>query len=369
MRASLPTALLLVLMLLSDAGRAQAREGALAASAQSEAWNAYPESVTAPSSTLEQTEAPFEPNRYPGESAASALPEGHPGDAAAAEAPAPRDEFLVPVEFPESPALVPVAAEALPSESLGHSEAAVPDSSTPSWGEALPSHPPGHSEAAVPDSSPHSVEDSAVDSTPAHFPAEESAVLPGHSAMEESSDASSRPGLLPPSSAPRYSAHLAPEPLAVPLLRSVLDVAGASAVTLGSAVMVEALVGTRCLRETDRMCILTSFLVTFLSVAGTAPVGAWAVGSLLGGEGKLWAAYMGAAIGMGLGVIGTMPTMAFGNGVILGVAGPIGAVVGAAIGYEVSHRRARRASPGPRMTPMLGATPRGDLVGGMMGSF
>jgi hypothetical protein len=162
----------------------------------------------------------------------------------------------------------------------------------------------------------------------------------------------------------------------VPLVRSLLDLAGATALTLSSAVAMDALVGTRCFRDTERMCILTSFLVTMLSVSATAPVGAWAVGSLLGGEGKLWAAYMGAAMGMGLGVIGTMPTMAFGSGVVLAVAGPIGAVVGAVIGYEVSHRRvvrgASRLTQRPaslRVSPLVATTQGGGLLGGMMGTF
>ena len=57
-------------------------------------------------------------------------------------------------------------------------------------------------------------------------------------------------------------------------------------------------------------------------------------------------------------------------------AGPFGRMLGAAIGYEVSHRMSLRPSrlssaraSAPRMTPMLSATPRGSLVGGMMGSF
>lgn len=181
--------------------------------------------------------------------------------------------------------------------------------------------------------------------------------------------------LLPAPDVTGPSVHLTPEPLAVPLLRSLMDLAGASALTLSTAVAMDALVGTRCLREAERMCILTSFLVTMLSVSGTAPVGAWAVGSLLGGEGDLWAAYMGAALGMGLGVIGTMPTLAFGSGVILGVAGPIGAIVGAVIGYEISHRRAVRGASrlserrGVTVAPLVATTQGGSLLGGMAGTF
>ncbi|MCY1020280.1 hypothetical protein [Pyxidicoccus sp. MSG2] len=216
--------------------------------------------------------------------------------------------------------------------------------------------------------------DTAMDAAPARDigPASEPPAPEGDFSREASSPLS----LIPSPSASGPSPRLTPEPLAVPLVRSLLDLAGASALTLSSAVAMDALVGTRCFRDTERMCILTSFLVTMLSVSATAPVGAWAVGSLLGGEGKLWAAYLGAAMGMGLGVIGTMPTIAFGSGVILAVAGPIGAAVGAVIGYEVSHRSVVRGASrfaqrpaGLRVSPLVATTQGGSLLGGMMGTF
>jgi hypothetical protein len=238
--------------------------------------------------------------------------------------------------------------------------------------------PAGDDFAPMPESPPAPLPALTGDAPPMPIPhtSEDAPAEPMGRATEGMTDASTGPRLLPAEPASRLSPRLMPEPLAVPLLRSVLDVAGASAVTLGGAVLMELITGTRCLRTQERMCILTSFLVTMLSISATAPVGAWAVGSLLGGEGKLWAAYLGSAMGMGLGVVGTMPTIAFTNGVVLAVAGPIGAVLGAAIGYEISHRLSRRKASlfaerpsGVRMTPMLGATQGGSLVGGLAGSF
>jgi hypothetical protein len=278
------------------------------------AWNAYPESTPAPAP---DASAPFEPIDFPGQTATSDAPLG---DSARVEPSAPLGD----------------STREEPSAPLGD----------PTWEE--PSTP-------------------LSDSTRAETSAPQG---------DFSREASSPLRLLPAPDAAGPSARLTPEPLAVPLVRSLLDLAGATALTLSSAVAMDALVGTRCFRDTERMCILTSFLVTMLSVSATAPVGAWAVGSLLGGEGKLWAAYLGAAMGMGLGVIGTMPTMAFGSGVVLAVAGPIGAVVGAVIGYEVSHRRvvrgASRFSQRPaslRVSPLVATTQGGSLLGGMMGTF
>ncbi len=342
MRLSRLSAVLLVLVFLPGPGRAQTREG----TAEETAWTPYPDTGAAPSPAPE-AEAPFEPLGYPGETAASEPPPGRPTEAAPDEPlgdpgeTAASEQSLGAVGSEPTPAPVrPLPTEAPPAESLRHA-AEVP-TPTPV--------PPAATEAP--------------------------SVGSGELARELAREPSTGPGLLPSSPEPRFSPRLAPEPLAVPLLRSLLDVAGAGAATLGSMVLVELLTGTHCFRERERLCALTAFSVTMLSVSATAPVGAWAVGTLLGGEGQLWAAYTGAALGLGLGFIGTMPTLVTGSGVILAVGGPLGAVLGAAIGYEVSHRLTlRRASlsaersSGVRVMPVLGATPRGSLLGGLAGSF
>lgn len=325
MRATCLAACLCVFVLLPGVGRARTPEGA---AEQEEPWTPYPDTGAVVSPTPGAADAPFEPIGYPRETAASEEELARP------------EEQLLPRNGAEASA--PSGVGTAPSELL-----------PPAVEEDSASAPPWP-----------------VDSAP--FPAAPHALHEAPSAR----DTSSGPTLLPSPHEPRYSQRLAPEPLAVPLLRSLLDVAGAGVVTLGSAVLMDLVSGTRCFRERETLCALNAFVVTFLSVSATAPVGVWAVGSMLGGEGKLWAAYMGSALGMGLGLVGTMPTLAFGSGVILAVAGPIGAVLGATIAYEVSHRLSRRQaslsvarSSGVRVTPVLGASPRGSLLGGMAGSF
>lgn len=340
MRLSRLAAVLLVLVFLPGPGRAQTREGA----AEETVWTPYPDTGAAPAPGAE-AEAPFEPLGYPGETAASEPPPGRSPDAAPDE----------PLGFPGETAASEQALGAVGSEPT-----LAPVQPLPT--EAPPAEPLRHAaEALMPTPVP---------------PAAMEAPSVGSGELAREREPSSGPGLLPSSPEPRFSPRLAPEPLAVPLLRSLLDVAGAGAATLGSMVLVELLTGTHCFREQERLCALTAFSVTMLSVSATAPVGAWAVGTLLGGEGQLWAAYTGAALGLGLGFIGTMPTLVTGSGVILAVGGPLGAVLGAAIGYEVSHRLTlRRASlsaerpSGVRVMPVLGATPRGSLLGGLAGSF
>lgn len=213
---------------------------------------------------------------------------------------------------------------------------------------------------------------------PPAAPVEEAASAPGPREEDPS-----QPVYLPGAVAPlqpgfdpaRSGLSFETEPLAVPLVRGLLEISGGTAVTLGHMVLVELATGTNCFEDTDG-CALTAFLVTFVGAAA-APLGASAVGAVMGGEGKLWAAYLGAAIGLGVGVITTIPTIAFDHGTVLAVAGPIGAIIGSAIGYELSHRRARRGGslfagqrgPGVRMVPVVGATAHGGLVGGMVGSF
>ncbi|MBZ4418347.1 hypothetical protein [Myxococcus sp. RHSTA-1-4] len=323
--------LLLVLVFVPGLGRAQTPEEP---AVRDDAWSPYPEAGAAPESTSGD-DAPFEPLGYPGAPLPPLMEESP-------SVPAHHTEEDAPAEFPRH------TAEDAPSGSIGDSAWDTPAEPRGDPGNDVPAEPLGDFSEDV----------------------------PTEPLGDSAEDAPTRPGLLPASPAPRFSPRLVQEPLAVPMFRSLLDVAGAGAATLGGLALVELLTGTECLRTQERMCVLTSFLVTMLSVSATAPVGAWAMGSLLGGEGKLWAAYLGSAMGMGIGVVGTMPTIAFGNGTALAIAGPIGAVLGAAIGYEVSHHFSRRKASllterpsGVRVTPMLGATPGGSLVGGMAGSF
>jgi hypothetical protein len=208
---------------------------------------------------------------------------------------------------------------------------------------------------------------------PPDVPVEEAASAPPP--RDRHPMAPSVPEYTPRPPEPRSTLSLNTEPLAVPVVRGILEVSGGAAVSLAHLMLVELVTGTHCLQGGDR-CALTVVLGT-LATGGIAPLGASAVGAVLGGEGKLWAAYLGGAIGMGLGLVATSPTIAFDRGFAISIAGPIGAILGSAIGYELSHRwvmrggdrLARSSGPAVRMVPVVGASAHGGLVGGMAGSF
>jgi hypothetical protein len=260
---------------------------------------------------------------------------------------------------------------------LGHAQTPPEDSAGEQpWSEYPDALPPPPltpvEEAELPAPPPPAPPEPEVPAAPPPTPVEEAPPAP----RDRHPMAPSVPEYVPSPPPPRSSLSLGTEPLAVPFVRGLLEISGGFAVTAGHMVLVELATGTNCFVDSDG-CFLTAALVTLASGAA-APLGASAVGAVLGGEGKLWAAYLGAAIGMGFGLVVATPTIAFDRGgVLLAVAGPIGAIVGSAIGYELSHRHARRGGfrdaraqgPGVRWMPVVGASAHGGLVGGMVGSF
>jgi hypothetical protein len=108
-------------------------------------------------------------------------------------------------------------------------------------------------------------------------------------------------------------------------------------------------------------------------------VGGWAAGSLtvygmssfLNGQGSLGPTLLGGALGMGLGIA----FLAASQGSAWFIA-PLIPGFGAAIGYELSDYFARSGTEpqrdefaGVQFTPVLGMTPRGGVLGGLMGRF
>ncbi len=108
---------------------------------------------------------------------------------------------------------------------------------------------------------------------------------------------------------------------------------------------------------------------------GTA-AGVWGVGSIAWGEGRFRPTLVGS-------VVGTLAGLGVGLGLgLLGGAGgglwliPIFTfpVIGAIIAYETSHgsaleQKARERGPGMSVTPMVGMSPRGGIIGGLAGVF
>jgi hypothetical protein len=107
-----------------------------------------------------------------------------------------------------------------------------------------------------------------------------------------------------------------------------------------------------------------------LGVMLTAPLGVYWGGSLVGADGGLGAAYLGALVGGGVfGLLG-VATLQDGPGLLPLLIAPIAAYVGSIIGYElsVSPEPPKVALTGPRIQPLLSVSPHGGFVG-LGGSF
>ncbi|MDX9719351.1 MAG: hypothetical protein RBU37_01295 [Myxococcota bacterium] len=93
------------------------------------------------------------------------------------------------------------------------------------------------------------------------------------------------------------------------------------------------------------------------------PMGVWASGELMGGQGAWWAPFLGSAVGSGLGILGSWMAQNTGSEVPL-VMG-IGAIIAAPIiAYELSDSMAVEAAPsGLVLVPSLALSPDGMAVG------
>jgi hypothetical protein len=118
--------------------------------------------------------------------------------------------------------------------------------------------------------------------------------------------------------------------------------------------------------------------VAFLSIITVgmtmgAAFGAWSMGEFLGGRGTLPSTLIGAAAGAVLGAAGGLGSR---NEATLLLSLFTGPIIGAFLSYHISHlwvtnaeERARQATSGSRVTPVLGATPGGGLLAGLAGRF
>lgn len=108
-------------------------------------------------------------------------------------------------------------------------------------------------------------------------------------------------------------------------------------------------------------------------------VGGWVAGSLsvygmnsfLNGQGSLGPTILGGAVGLTLGIAVLVASQG-----VAWFAAPLLTGLGAAIGFELSHSFARPgtdpepdALAGVQLRPVLGMTPRGGVLGGLVGRF
>jgi hypothetical protein len=113
--------------------------------------------------------------------------------------------------------------------------------------------------------------------------------------------------------------------------------------------------------------------LTGIGLTAGATFGVVGAASLLGGEGR----FLPTLAGSGLGLVGGMlAALALGPqiGEAAFLALIMGPPIGALIGYEYSHAKALESGPAPtasapRVMPLVTVTPRGGILGGLVGRF
>jgi len=100
-------------------------------------------------------------------------------------------------------------------------------------------------------------------------------------------------------------------------------------------------------------------------------VSVYAMGSVLSGEGSLWPTMLGGAAGMTTGLAALAA-----SGGLTWYSVPLLTAVGAVIGYEISNAFVRAGRPsrrdefsGLQVLPVVGRTPEGGILGGLVGRF
>ncbi|WP_224366606.1 hypothetical protein [Hyalangium versicolor] len=198
---------------------------------------------------------------------------------------------------------------------------------------------------------------------------------PVSSAPEEAPPPPPPPGELIPH---RYEPETDSRALVLPRVLSEIfggAVGGIGMGLVGLIVSVSALENVDCEADAD-VCFATVAIITVPAAFVGIPMGVQMAGDGLGGRGKFLPALGGAILGMGVGAIYGMSSDDSGPLVVGLLVGPL---VGAILGYEISNalesqgaHLARDASPrrkGPQVVPVVGATPRGGILGGLSATF
>jgi hypothetical protein len=108
------------------------------------------------------------------------------------------------------------------------------------------------------------------------------------------------------------------------------------------------------------------------ATAGSTACVYW-IGRALGGQGRLLPTILGSLVGVTMGAVsGTVSS----DELVLILGLGIGPIIGAIVGYEISHsveesstEPTSRRRPGFEVLPVVSATPRGGLMGGLVGRF
>ncbi|MFL5350503.1 MAG: hypothetical protein ACJ8AT_37510 [Hyalangium sp.] len=197
-------------------------------------------------------------------------------------------------------------------------------------------------------------------------------LVPGVGLAAESTSPSSEPL---PGTAPSAALHLVeesektePAQHSNPVLRVAAEIGGELATSIvvayPGAFVGEALCSKFHLSTPNSFlpCLDYAGYGFLVAVSLAAPLGVWAGGTLAGGRGTLLGAYLGMGVAAALGFVATLPI--YNNDVRVFVV-PLFSVVGAIIGYEVSHSSEVSALDASlaRVQPLMTVSAHGGALG------
>lgn len=108
-------------------------------------------------------------------------------------------------------------------------------------------------------------------------------------------------------------------------------------------------------------CIIPIFLTGMVGAAFGTPIGVYGAAKLLGGQGRYWPSFLGTVLGAGVGALAAAVAQ---NETATAVSLATGPIIGAIVGYELSHAYVQR-----RVVPTLGLSLTGGVVAGLSGRF
>lgn len=113
--------------------------------------------------------------------------------------------------------------------------------------------------------------------------------------------------------------------------------------------------------DSDELCIIPIFLTGAVGATFGVPLGVYGAARLQGGQGRYWPAFLGTVVGAGLGILTSVVSGSETATVVSMTAGP---VIGAIVGYELSHAHVQS-----RLAPALGLSLTGGVSVGLSGRF
>lgn len=154
------------------------------------------------------------------------------------------------------------------------------------------------------------------------------------------------------------------------LLAGAVSGAGIGAVSVLAGA---SLISNACNNDDSLDCIVPLVMVGGAGALLGVPLGVTGAGKVLHGRGQFWPTLIGTVAGAGAGLVGGL---ASGSDAMLIVGLSAGPLVGAILGYELSHLvtwfpgvKRSNAQAGVSIVPSLAALPKGGVLGGLSGRF